>query len=111
MSRDRIQRLISTERLRPPERAANTPSVRRGTGPLIRKAYCKVDAGSGSSIVCYLDTDATGAEITVHCPIAGGTALNEAFPRLLNGTLVTVWYDNGTWRAIMTFQDADEDCE
>ncbi len=63
-----------------------------------RKAYAKAAAGAGSTIVCYLDTDGTGEEITVNVEIVGGSALNAAFPRLENGTLLTVWDDNGTWR-------------
>jgi hypothetical protein len=107
---DRVQRLISTERKAPPERAANTPAVRRISN-LIRLAYCKAGAGSGSTIVCYLDTDGTGKEITVYCTICGGSALNSAFPRLSDGTPIPVWNHNGTWRCLWGFQDADEDCE
>lgn len=75
----------------------------------IRSAFCKTDAGSNSTIVCYLDTDTTGDEITVNCVICGGTALNEAFPRLADGTRLFVFNDDDTWRALQIFQ-ASETC-
>ena len=75
----------------------------------IRKAYAKVAAGAGTTIVCYLDTDITGEEITVTCEIVGGTALNSAIPRLAISDMITVWKDSNTWRSIMTFQ-ASQDC-
>jgi hypothetical protein len=87
---------------------ADSPPMR--TQNLIRKAYAKTDAGGGSTITCYLDTDGTGQEITVYCEICGGSALNEAIPRLEDGDRIAVWNDAGTWRSIMTFQ-ATEDCE
>ncbi|MFA5187007.1 MAG: carbohydrate-binding protein [Patescibacteria group bacterium] len=68
---DRINRLISAERKRPPERAANTPSVRRGQGSelIIRKMYCKAAPGAATGITCYVnydgyDADAYAAETT-----------------------------------------------
>lgn len=70
----------------------------RGTGTQLHKAYAKAAAGSGNTIVCYLDTDGTGEEITVTISIAGGSDLNSALPRLLDGTLLTVWKDGDTWR-------------
>ena len=63
-----------------------------------RNAYAKAAAGAGTTIVCFLDTDATGDEITVTISIAGGSDLNSALPRLEDGTLLTVWNDAGTWR-------------
>lgn len=75
-----------------------------GTG--IRKAYAIADADGNAYIDCYLDVDDSGSDtIRVYCEIAdGGTALNAAIPRLVNGEMITVWNDNGTWRSIMTFQ-------
>lgn len=67
-------------------------------GTLLHNAYAKAAAGAGNTIVCFLDTDATGDEITVTISIAGGSDLNSALPRLENGTLLTVWNDGGTWR-------------
>ena len=74
--------------------------VRRmpSSSTLIHKAYAKVAAGAGSTIVCFLDVDATGEEITVNIEIVGGSDLNAALPRLEDGTLITVWNDDGTWR-------------
>ena len=77
--------------------------------PIIHKAYAKNDAAALERIDCYLDTDATGEEITVYCEIAGGTELHTAIPRLEDGDMITVWNDNGTWRSIMIFQHA-RDC-
>lgn len=82
---------------------------RGGGGTRHRKAYAKAAAGAGNTIVCYLDTDETGDEITVTISIVAGSNLNSALPRLENGTLLTVWNDAGTWRSIMTFQ-ASGDC-
>jgi len=73
----------------------------------IRKGYCKTAAGAGATIVCYLDTDATGEEVTVNCPVVDGSALNSAYPRLADGSLIMVWNDNDTWRSVMTFQTSE----
>ncbi len=70
----------------------------RGGSSRNRNAYAKAAAGAGTTIVCFLDTDATGDEITVTISIAGGSDLNSALPRLEDGTLLTVWNDAGTWR-------------
>lgn len=86
------------------------PSAEGSDAIEIRKAYCKVDAGAGTTIVCYLDTDATGEEITVHIEIAGSsTNLNNASPLLEDGTLIHVYDDDDTWRAFQTF-DSTGDC-
>jgi len=56
-----------------------------------RIAYCKDDAGVGSTIDCYLDKDETGTEITVHCNISqGGGVLNTTMPRLRDGDPIIV---------------------
>jgi hypothetical protein len=75
----------------------------------IHSAFCKTDAAGGATIICYLDTDTTGTEITVTCEICGGTALNAAFPRLENGDRLFVIEDGTTWRALQIFQ-ATETC-
>lgn len=75
-----------------------------GGSTAIHKAYAKAAAGAGNTIVCYLDTDTTGDEITVNCEIVGGSALNAAFPRLADGSMIAVWADGDTWRSVMTFQ-------
>ena len=74
-----------------------------------RKAYCKADAGAATTIVCYLDTDATGTEITVNCPISGGGNLNACTRRLQNGDLIIVTNIGGTWYSTEGF-DTTEDC-
>jgi len=87
---------------------------RQANADRTRIAYCKTDAGSGKTLVCFLDKDSTGTEITVHFAIAqGGTDLNEAAPRLKDGDPVYVQKINdGTndyWRCIQTF-DVDMIC-
>lgn len=79
---------------------------RTSGGGVIRNAYCKVAASTGATIVCYLDTDATGDEITVTCTLIGTTNLNECFPTLSDGTMMPVWYDNAgeVWRSLWWFQ-------
>ena len=76
-------------------------------GIIIRKAYCKDDAGAAATITCYLDVDATGTEITVNCSIAGGGTLNAALPLLTDGLEISVWNDNGTWKCFWGFRKAD----
>lgn len=67
----------------------------------IRKAYCKTDAGAGSTIVCYLDEDSTGDEITVNCTIVGGSGttpvLQDCLPFLNDGQEVIVSKINEDW--------------
>ena len=75
-----------------------------------RIAYCKTDAGAGTTIVCYLDTDGTGTEITVNCSIMNGTDLNAAVPRLEDGGVLLVTKVGDTWWAIHPF-NGSEDCE
>ena len=75
-----------------------------GGATQLHKAYAKAAAPASGTITCYLDTDATGTEISVVCEVAGGTNLNAAFPRLADGDMIAVWYDVDTWRSVMTFQ-------
>lgn len=83
-----------------------TPTTNR-----MRKAYCKNDAGAGTTITCYLDTDGTGTEITVTCSVAqGGSALNAAVPRLKDGDLIFVSKIGATWYCTMIFMPS-EDCD
>jgi hypothetical protein len=79
-------------------------------GAGVHNAFMKADATAGLTDDCWLDVDDPGSDtIEVNFPIAGGSDLNEALPRLADGDLVSVWDDGGTWRAIMTFQGS-EDC-
>jgi len=74
-----------------------------GGGTEIRVAYVKTAPGATTTVACYLDTDATGEEITVNCEICGGTALNSAVPRLADGERIFVVYKNGAWWALALF--------
>lgn len=80
------------------------------SGSDTRKAFCKVAAGASSTIVCYLDTDTTGEEVTVTCNVVPASNLNEAAPRLADGTPIFVKMVNGTWECVQTFIGS-EDCD
>jgi hypothetical protein len=67
-------------------------------------AYCKANAGAATTIVCYLDTDGTGTEITVNCHIAGGGNLDSAIPRLTDGLGIVVIYIGSSWYCATVFQ-------
>jgi len=69
-----------------------------------RKAYCKAAAGAATTIQAYLDTDGTGQEVTVYCSIAGGGNLNDAIPRLADGTMIIVDKIGDTWYCKTVFQ-------
>lgn len=102
----RFKQAGDKETLSSPQIIQSTKSVRH-TGGIgsVRIAYCKTAAGSGTTIVCHLDTDGTGEEVTVYCAITGGgTKLNEAIPRLSDGDPIAVYNDQGTWRSVFPFQ-------
>lgn len=83
-----------------------------GEGSESRKAYAKTDAGAGTTLVCYLDTDLTGEEVTVDFEITGGEHLNETIPRIETGKRIYIKADKdvaGGWSAVQTFQ-ATVDC-
>jgi len=85
--------------------------LRQANADRPRVAYCKNDAGAGTTIVCYLDTDTGGKEITVSCSIAqGGAALNAAVPRLKDGDWIMVSKVGATWRCLTIFMPS-EDCD
>jgi hypothetical protein len=72
--------------------------------PLTRRAFCKTAAGSGSTIVCYLDTDTTGQEIIVYCNLhEEGENLSSCAPLLADGDMMLVFYDVDRWRSLTTF--------
>jgi len=84
---------------------------RQANADRARKAYCKVDAGAGKTIACYLDKDAGSTEITVNCSIAqGGANLNEAVPRLKDGDLIFVEKTGANWYCATVFMPS-EDCD
>jgi len=118
MRRDQLNRRIQqtslaakAERRQSPQIIQQGRAVRAG-GAGNRKAFAKTAAGSGNTIVCYLDTDShdPADEITVTIEICGGSNLNAALPRLEDGTLLTVWNDAGTWRNAGNPFQASGDC-
>jgi hypothetical protein len=68
-----------------------------GGGSCIRHAYCKTAAGSGSSIVCHLDTDTTGTEITVNCHLFEATNLSDCIPLLTDGKRIPIYQVDNAW--------------
>ena len=80
-----------------------------GGGSAFRIAYAKTDAGTGTTLTCYLDEDLTGEEITVNFMICGGSNLNASIPRLSLGDPLFVINKNGTWYGIPPWQ-ASQDC-
>jgi hypothetical protein len=84
----------------------NTTNITTIQGEQARLAYCKTDAGAGTTLVCYLDTDATGDEETVNFNISNGSALNAATPRLNDGDRIVVvkigssWYCTGLFNNV-----------
>lgn len=78
-----------------------------GTGIDIHHAFCKTDAPASSDITCYLDTDGTGEEITVHCDICGGGTLDSALPHLADGQRISVWKKDGEWYCTALFRIAN----
>jgi len=99
------------------KRWIGVPFRQGAQGAGLRNAYCKDDAGAGSTIVCYLDTDGTGTEITVNCSISNGSDLNTASRRLKGGTgtpptggdRLAVYKVGDTWYSAEGF-DTDEEC-
>ena len=72
-------------------------------GGAVRVAYVKTTPGAVSTVAVYLDTDATGEEVTVTCSIVDGSALNAASPRLTDGDQMFVIKMNGTWYCAHVF--------
>lgn len=76
----------------------------------IRLAFCKTDAPASSTIICYLDIDETGEEISVKCDIIGTSDLNNAVVRLVDGYPLKVAMINGEWHCLGDFQKS-LDCD
>jgi hypothetical protein len=79
-----------------------------------RNAFPIDDAPAGSSITCFIDTDSAvgvvpGPRVVVECEVVGGSNLNAAITRLEDGSRLTIWDNNGTWRPFYPFQ-ATKDC-
>ncbi|MCE5184963.1 MAG: hypothetical protein LLF76_02415 [Planctomycetaceae bacterium] len=77
-----------------------------GDGNVLRIAYCKVDAGTGIAIQCYLDAYGSDEEVTVYCSISGGENLNKAVRRLADGDWLIVIKINDVWYACEGFNDS-----
>jgi len=100
------------------ERAVSPAIVQRGRAvrPVsggaadIRIAFCKTDAPAAATIQCYLDTDHSGQEVTVHCTISkGGTQLSECAPLLEDGDPIHVYLSaSGQWRCCQIFDRSVE---
>jgi len=75
-----------------------------------RLAFCNGDAGSGSSIAAFLDTDVTGEPITVYCSIMHTNHLNNASPRLEDGKPMAVVQIEGSWWCTAIFNKT-RNCE
>ncbi len=90
-----------------------SPTSAVGTvGTTLRKAFAAQDAPAGNDITVFLDADATGSARTITCEIVGGSDLNNALPRLVDGSLFYVLPDTDATdglRSVMTFQ-ATVDC-
>jgi len=108
LKNERSDRLAAAERLTGPDLISPVRALRPGGGVGIRKAYCKTAASTGATIVCYLDTDGTGEEITVTCTLIQATNLNACFPSLADGTMMPVWKDGDTWRSLWWFMGYEE---
>jgi len=64
---------------------------------VVRKAYCKTDAGAGTTLACYLDSDDSNDEVTVNFNTTNGTALNACLPPLSDGDMILVINIDGDW--------------
>jgi hypothetical protein len=74
-----------------------------------RRAYCKTAAPAATEIICYLDVNTTGSEITVKCSISGGGNLNMADRRLAVGDVLFVQKFGSEWWCVEGFT-GDENC-
>jgi hypothetical protein len=73
-------------------------------GGAVRVAYVKTTPGATNLVDVYLDTDATGEEVTVTCSVLGlSTNLNEAVPLLTDGAQMFVAKMNGIWYCLNLF--------
>lgn len=81
----------------------NLRNLIRVISPKIHKAYCNGAAGAATTITCYLDTDATGEEVTVNCDTNGGGNLNVSVPLLKDGQLLYVVKLGNDWYAFEKF--------
>jgi len=105
-------------------RTALLPGDANSTGgesstSIVRRAVTKENAPSDNTIICNLynsdgveittGTDGVDYNIPVTCNISGGSALNEAVPRLESGDSLFVAKVAGVSYCVSNFQ-ASEDC-
>ena len=115
MDSDDIKKIAATSsynatRERPPA-PEMIQKTKAGNFASDRMAFCKTDAGYGSTIQCYLDTNLTGKEVTVHCSISNASNLNEAVRDLEAGDWILVRFIGDQWRCTEGFQGWEEcDC-
>ena len=84
--------------------------LRQGAhGAGVRLAYCSEAAPADNTIAATLD-HTSGTAITVTCHICGGSALNEAVPRLADNDEIFVVKIGATWYCTTVF-DTSEDCD
>jgi len=94
---------LSLDKLR-----SRIPKMGSGSGSTLRLAYCSEDAQSDNIIAAELD-EIDGEAIEVYCTIAqGGTALNEASPRLIDTDPITVVSVGGVYWCTTTFMPTDD---
>ncbi|RKY06584.1 MAG: hypothetical protein DRP65_11605 [Planctomycetota bacterium] len=104
---ERADHAARNEKIEGPDAIQKTMAVRHPRGTRI--AYCKVDAGIGNTIACYLDEYKTGREVVVHCKsIINTSNLNAAVPRLVVGLPIGVSFVNGQWQCFQIFQKSVE---
>jgi len=80
---------------------------------MVRPAMCQGDAGATTLMSVKLvdvDGNVVGDAFNAICPIAGGTALNAAIPRLEEDDVIFITNIGGIWYNVQTFQ-ASEDCD
>ena len=78
-----------------------------GGGSGIRHAYCKTAAGAGNTIVCYLDTNLTGEEVTVTCHLFESASLSSCVPLLTAGKVIPVYRAGDYWYCLWWFSGTE----
>lgn len=107
---EQIDKKARQERQTSPQIIQKTKAVRHPSGSDIHKAFCKTDAGGGNTLTCYLDTDETGTEITVHFNISpSGSNLSDSIRRLSIGNQISIAKIDDDWWCTEGFQKIDSD--
>jgi hypothetical protein len=88
--------------------------VRGGAGSSgASMAFVKDAPGAVTTVTCFLAKDTTGTEISVNCSVIGGSGsenLNDAVPRLVDGSLIFVEQFGTEWWCTQAFI-ATDDCK